>query len=270
MSFNPIITTFLMRSGKIRSRWKAYQYQRRYHILLMSQESLRRLEDAISACRLCPLCEGRNNTVPGAGPAIGDGGSGPLQEPDRHVRLMGGRPSGDVGANFGHLAGLLRMYAYQPQMAATLPLLLHEAAQGRYESLLAQSRMLMSQMSDAMAIGMSLSVTCSEDADEFASRDADADTVLGNLLVDTMKQQCAVWPKGQRAANFRTPLSGDVPVLAINGEFDQFRVGENRARRLRQDLEVVHIQGATHFAPMTHPAPVAKAIREFADGLHNN
>lgn len=35
----------------------------------MSQESLRRLEDAISACRLCPLCEGRNNTVPGAGPA---------------------------------------------------------------------------------------------------------------------------------------------------------------------------------------------------------
>jgi len=63
-------------------------------------------------------------------------------------------------------------------------------------------------------------VTCSEDADEFASRDADADTVLGNLLVDTMKQQCAVWPKGQRAANFRTPLSGDVPVLAISGEFD--------------------------------------------------
>lgn len=62
----------------------------------------------------------------------------------------------------------------------------------------------------------------------------------------------------------------DVPVLAINGEFDQFRVGENRARRLRQDLEIVHIQGATHFAPMTHPAPVATAIREFADRLHNN
>ena len=35
----------------------------------MSQKSLRLLEDAISACRLCPLCEGRNNTVPGAGPA---------------------------------------------------------------------------------------------------------------------------------------------------------------------------------------------------------
>lgn len=59
----------------------------------------------------------------------------------------------------------------------------------------------------------------------------------------------------------------DVPVLAINGEYDQFRVGEGTARKLREDLEIVHVSGATHFAPMTHPAPVAKAIRAFADTL---
>lgn len=59
----------------------------------------------------------------------------------------------------------------------------------------------------------------------------------------------------------------DAPVLAINGEYDQFRIGESRAKRLRHDLEVVHISGATHFAPMTHPAPVARAIRAFADSL---
>ena len=35
----------------------------------MNQESLRCLEDAISACRLCPLWQGRVHTVPGAGPA---------------------------------------------------------------------------------------------------------------------------------------------------------------------------------------------------------
>ena len=121
---------------------------------------------------------------------------------------------------FGHLAGLLRMYAYQPSMAATLPLVLHEAAQQRYESLLAQSRMLSSQMGDAMAIGMGLSVSCSEDAAEFTGGDADKDTVLGNLLLDTMQRQCAVWPRGARAANFREPLAGDVPVLAISGELD--------------------------------------------------
>src|SRR5690606_40968775 len=43
---------------------------------------------------------------------------------------------------FGDLAILLRMYAYQPAAAATLPLLLSEAANGHYEPLLAQSRML--------------------------------------------------------------------------------------------------------------------------------
>lgn len=59
----------------------------------------------------------------------------------------------------------------------------------------------------------------------------------------------------------------DVPVLAINGEFDQFRVGEGTARTLRPDLTVEHIPGATHFAPMTHPAPVALAITEFVSSL---
>lgn len=59
----------------------------------------------------------------------------------------------------------------------------------------------------------------------------------------------------------------DVPILAINGEYDQFRVGEGTARRTRRDLEIVHIPGATHFAPMTHPVPVATAICSFVDSL---
>lgn len=67
--------------------------------------------------------------------------------------------------------------------------------------------------------------------------------------------------------DLRSLTEVDVPILAINGEFDQFRVGEGSARRLRQDLEIVHVPGATHFAPMTHPAPVARAIAEFVSGL---
>ena len=67
--------------------------------------------------------------------------------------------------------------------------------------------------------------------------------------------------------DLRSLTEVDVPILAINGEFDQFRVGEGMARRLRQDLEIVHVPGATHFAPMTHPAPVARAIAEFVSGL---
>lgn len=59
----------------------------------------------------------------------------------------------------------------------------------------------------------------------------------------------------------------DVPVLAINGEYDQFRIGESRALRLRHDLEVVHVPGATHFAPVTHPGVVAAALARFVRSL---
>ena len=75
------------------------------------------------------------------------------------------------------------------------------------------------------------------------------------------------WDAVIDGVDLRSLTHVDVPILAINGEFDQFRVGEGRARRLRQDLEVVHVPGATHFAPMTHPLPVARAIAEFVSGL---
>ena len=130
---------------------------------------------------------------------------------------------------YGDLAGLLRMYAYQPQVAAMLPLLLHEAAQGRYESLLAQSRMLTDSVGEAIMHGMQLSVMCSEDAGDMRVDDADADTVLGNELVGFAIAQCAVWPKGARAKDFRAPLAGDVPVLR-----DQRRIRSGDAAALRR------------------------------------
>lgn len=75
------------------------------------------------------------------------------------------------------------------------------------------------------------------------------------------------WDAVIDGVDLRSLTDVDAPILAINGEYDQFRVGEAKARRLRQDIEIVHVAGATHFAPMTHPAPVAKAIRDFADTL---
>ena len=39
------------------------------HLLQMNSETLHRIEQQISACRLCPLAQSRNNTVPGTGPA---------------------------------------------------------------------------------------------------------------------------------------------------------------------------------------------------------
>lgn len=121
---------------------------------------------------------------------------------------------------YGHLAALLRMYAYQPAATATLPLLLHEAADGRYQSLMAQAQMLMTDLGGQIAHGMQLSVTCTEDYPDMAAGNGDAGTVMGTELLDFTRAQCEVWPRGERAAGFREPLATDVPMLAISGEFD--------------------------------------------------
>jgi pimeloyl-ACP methyl ester carboxylesterase len=119
-----------------------------------------------------------------------------------------------------HVAGLARMFAYAPQVAGLLPLEINEAAQGRYEPLMALSNLLSSTLGDQIMAGMQLSVICTEDAAELKSDPAADGSLLGNGLVDLMRAQCEVWPKGVRPADFRAPLTGRIPTMILSGEFD--------------------------------------------------
>lgn len=142
---------------------------------------------------------------------------------------------------FNHLGLLLRLYAYQPQAAAMLPLLVHEASEGHYESLLAQSRAIQGEVSEMIMHGMQLSVVCSEDP-ELAADASDADTVMGAAFIDFTRAQCAVWPRGRRDPDFRKPLAGAVPVLAISGEYDPVtppRYGDAAIASLRNARHLV-------------------------------
>ncbi len=190
--------------------------------LVLGQEHARNLDAALATqfarCRAVPACRDH----------LGDPAA-EMRTLRERLRAGGLAPvryrdptSGDWREEvptYGHLAILLRMYAYQPQAASLLPWLVHEASEGRYESLLAQSRMVYGEVSEAMTHGMELSVICTEDP-EIAVDPKDADTVIGDDFVAFQQAQCAVWPKGKRAPDFRKPLSGDVPVLAMSGEYD--------------------------------------------------
>lgn len=99
------------------------------------------------------------------------------------------------------VAGLVRMYAYMPLASGLLPKLIHEANAGRYENLMALAKMMVGNMEDAMAMGMQLSVVCSEDADSMVARAEDANTVLGNLMPSGMAAMCKAWPKGDVPAD---------------------------------------------------------------------
>lgn len=122
-------------------------------------------------------------------------------------------------ATWDHLAMILRMYAYQPASAAMIPRILDRGANGDLTGMMALARMMSGDLGDSIAAGMSLSVSCSEDP-ELKVDPADADTVLGTEFLEAFGVQCEVWPKGERPADFRAPLTGKVPLLAISGEFD--------------------------------------------------
>lgn len=147
----------------------------------------------------------------------------------------------DVPLVEGALAAAVRMYAYQPESVVLLPRMLAEAAAGRPEALLAQALMVMDDLGEQIHHGMQLSVMCSEDADAMAARAEDADTLLGNGLIEMALAQCSVWPTAPKPAGFNTPSSGDVPSLLLSGEFDpvtpprygeQVLKGLSRARHL--------------------------------------
>ncbi len=133
------------------------------------------------------------------------------------------------------LAGLVRMYAYMPAAAALLPKLIHEAANGRYENLMALAQMMQGEMSDSMAMGMQLSVICSEDSEGMVANAADETTVLGNQMAQGLAAMCAAWPKGSAPADFHKPLATNVPALVLEGEFDPVtppRYGEEVVKSL--------------------------------------
>src|SRR4029079_12031991 len=78
-----------------------------------------------------------------------------------------------------HITMLARMFAYAPAAAGVLPLELFEAAQGRYEPLMALSNLLNNTLGESITGGMELSVVCTEDASEQRIDPRDAGSLLG-------------------------------------------------------------------------------------------
>jgi pimeloyl-ACP methyl ester carboxylesterase len=146
------------------------------------------------------------------------------------------------------VAGLVRMYAYMPLASSLLPLQLNEAANGRYDGLMALANMLSAQMSESITLGMQLSVICSEDGSELKADPADEGTLLGNDFANYLTAQCAVWPKGKRPDDFRAPLKTNVPALLLSGEFDPVtppRYGDAVAKSLPNGRHLV-LRGQGH------------------------
>ena len=63
----------------------------------------------------------------------------------------------------------------------------------------------------------------------------------------------------------RAAMLADVrcPVLLLNGQYDQFRLGERSFRRFCPAAEVEHVPGASHLANLDRPEEFAEAVLRF-------
>ena len=148
----------------------------------------------------------------------------------------------------GHVIGLVRMYAYMPMAASLLPIMIDDANRGHYEGLMSLSKMLSSELEDAMAMGMQLSVLCTEDGAQLRPDPDGANTLLGNDFVDYLASQCKVWPTGAAPADFHAPLATHVPALLMSGEYDPVtppRYGDDVVRHLPKGRHLV-LRGQGH------------------------
>lgn len=130
---------------------------------------------------------------------------------------------------------------YVPDLVATLPLSIHTAyADENYIPLISSAFLVNAGLYD----GMFYAVACTEDAPLISPDDAEQSsegTVFGDRTVD-FASVCAEWPKGEVSAEFREPVTSDIPVLILSGEADPItppRHAEEVAESLSNEIHLV-------------------------------
>jgi pimeloyl-ACP methyl ester carboxylesterase len=147
------------------------------------------------------------------------------------------------------LATTVRLFSYSQETVALLPLLIHTAqTSGDLSRLAAQYLIVSQELEDTISEGMHHSVICAEDvpfyydAGEFAGdQDAEAQSYLGETYLE-LEKICALWPVTGVPADFKAPVSSDVPVLLLSGEADPVTPasnGDHAAETLSNSLRLV-------------------------------
>ncbi len=169
--------------------------------------------------------------------------------------------------NADSMVGLVRMFSYAPESAALIPNTIEQSLAGNDAPLIGQLGILSQGIEALVGSGMQLSVICAEDADRLTINVADADTLLGGRMVDVLKVQCKIWPKGTRPADFNEPVKGDTPILVLEGELDPVtppRYGEQVMRHL-DNAKLIVASGQGH--NIIGRGCLPKLVSEFMDSL---
>lgn len=141
----------------------------------------------------------------------------------------------------------LHFLLYSSTTARRVPWLVHQAFTGHSQPLdreIAQNR---KTVTDALSIGLHLTVVCSEDV-PFSKHPQPSDP-FGAALDKEYAGACQGWPIAAMPENYRSPLKSEIPVLIIAGDRDPVTPPEN-ARDIARDFpnaNLVIVPGSSHF-----------------------
>jgi pimeloyl-ACP methyl ester carboxylesterase len=138
----------------------------------------------------------------------------------------------------------LRFSTYTPAIGMAAPLLIHRAHAGDFTPFARITLATEPWLREALAWGMHLSVTCSEDVPFFPAdiEPVVAGTYLGDYRARMQQRACALWPRGEIPAEFHEPVAVEVPTLLISGALDPVtppRWAEEVQKHLPRSLHVV-------------------------------
>jgi len=116
-------------------------------------------------------------------------------------------------------------------------------------------------MVNAMSIGMSNSVMCTEDAPQFDNVILDQSEVersfMGTDFLAGLKIACSIWPKGPIDDGFHDPIVSDKPILLLSGDKDPITPPSYAEETMQQMTNSKHIviKGQGHIQMLTGCMP---------------
>jgi len=115
----------------------------------------------------------------------------------------------------------VRNWMYARDKTQRIPFIIHQAAQGDFGPFLHEA--IAPSIPDFIADGMYLSVTCAEDVpfiDQEEAAKLNEGNPFGNYRVFQQTRACSLWPQGKIPADYRDPVSSNLPVLIFSGNMD--------------------------------------------------
>jgi pimeloyl-ACP methyl ester carboxylesterase len=148
-------------------------------------------------------------------------------------------------------ADRLRQLLYDTAGAAYAPFIVERAYAGDYAPLATMVQVVTQGLSQELAEGLNLSVTCAEDVPFITEKDVavtSADTFEGDLRVRAQQRACRIWDVATAPRSFVQPVRSDAPILMISGTDDPASPPRYAREALRDlpNARILLIRNASH------------------------